>query len=83
MPKFRINCSTSVSYTLLVEAPSKGVAAAFYDICDAGDFHRCSETDWDLNEILPADDQADDDVDVVLGPNGEVEYKDDPEDACE
>jgi hypothetical protein len=76
MPKFRINCYSTISYTLLVEAPNEGIAAAYYDICDSGDFHRCSETGWELDEIVPADREADDDVDVVLGPNGEVDLKD-------
>ena len=52
MPKYRINCSTSTSYTLLVEAPSREAAGLFYQDCDAGVFHRCADDlDWNLDDI--------------------------------
>ena len=70
MPKYRINCSTSQSYTLVVEAPSREAAVSFYDACDAGEFHRCNdETDWNLDDIY--EDVEGVHVDVRLDENGD------------
>ena len=58
MKKFMIHCSTTKSYWITVEAPSKEAAELWYDDCDAGEFLSGEEWGWDLSEIQelpPAD----------------------------
>lgn len=69
MARYRINCSTTVQYTLVVEAPTRGAAQHYYDMCDGGEFNRCSESyGWDLESIEI--ERSDEDPDVVVGEDG-------------
>lgn len=70
MARFRINCSTSRSYTLVVEAPTREAAVQFYDDCDAGEFLRCDDgLDWNLDDIFHDDTAVE--VDIHLDKNGD------------
>jgi len=58
MKTFMIHCSTTKSYWITVDAPSKEAAELWYDNCDAGEFLSGEEWGWDLSEIQelpPAD----------------------------
>lgn len=73
MPKFRINCCTTKSYTLLVEAPNWEAAIRLYGHVDAGEFHACSEeTGWALDGIeLTETPEA---PDLVVNAEGVVQH---------
>ena len=51
MAKFVIQCSTTVSYHLVVEAPSEEAARIYYEGCDGSEFHRTDELGWQLDDI--------------------------------
>ena len=69
MPKYRINCSTTTSYTLVVEAPDKAAAEKYYDGCDAGEFTRLDgNADWEIDYLYL--DPAAEDVDVTVDKQG-------------
>lgn len=51
MKTFMIHCSTTKSYWITVEAPSKEAAELWYEGCDAGEFLSGEEWGWDLAEI--------------------------------
>jgi len=52
MAKFVIQCSTTVSYHLVVEAPSEEAALAFYENnCDGSEFHKTDELGWRFDDI--------------------------------
>ena len=51
MAKFVIQCSTTVSYHLVVEAPSEEAARIYYEGCDASEFHKTDELGWQLDDI--------------------------------
>ena len=65
MPKFRINCSTSRSYTLLVEAPTQEAASRFYNDCDSSEFGRCDDgLAWNMDDMFEEDTSQGPDVRV-------------------
>ena len=51
MKTFMIHCSTTKSYWITVDAPSKEAAELWYDDCDAGEFLSGEEWGWRLSEI--------------------------------
>ena len=52
MPKFRINCSATVAYTVLVDAPTEAAAQMFYDLSDGWEYARASvHADWNLTSL--------------------------------
>ena len=63
MAKFVIQCSTTVSYHLVVEAPSEEAALAFYENCDASEFRRTDELGWQFDDIYEHE-HADEDYTV-------------------
>lgn len=51
MSKFMIHCSTSKSYWITVEAPSKLAAELWYENATGEEFLSGEEWGWDLSEI--------------------------------
>lgn len=71
MPKYRINCSTTVSYTILVEAPTKEAAELYYDTSDGGDFNRMAEeVGWNLDDIYEVG--KPDEPDLTINEDGDI-----------
>ena len=51
MAKFMIECSTTRSYWVIVEAPDGATALEWYDGCDGDEFHGGDHEDgWQLDE---------------------------------
>ena len=71
MPKFRIICSTSMSYELVVEAPSAEAARRYYHGCDGSLFRSGQDNNWQLEEIYEVPRPGSPDADVVLDKDGE------------
>ena len=74
MAKYKILCSTSRSYYLVVEAPTQEAAERYYEGCDGDEFIGGDEGDWRLDAIYEDDAQA---ANLVVDELGEPleEYK--------
>ena len=75
MAKYKILCSTSQSYYLVVEAPSAEAAERYYESCDTDEFIDVgAEGDWRLDAIYEDDAQS---ANLVVDESGEPleEYK--------
>lgn len=62
MPKFKVLCTTTRTYYLTVDAPTKEAAERWYDKADGGEFKSYGgECGWELDEIyeVPAEEDAD------------------------
>ena len=55
MAKYMIQCSTSRSYYLMVEAPTEEAAERYYERCDGDEFEVGDEGGWRLDEIFEDD----------------------------
>jgi len=55
MAKYMIQCSTSRSYYLVVEAPTEEAAERYYERCNGDDFMGGEEGGWHLDEIYEDD----------------------------
>ena len=56
MAKYMIQCSTSRSYYLVVEAPTQEAAERYYERCDSDEFiESATEGDWQLDAIYEDD----------------------------
>ena len=67
MPKFKVVCSTTKSYCLTVEAPSKEAAERWYDKSDGGEFHSYGgELGWELDELYKVPDTEEADIKVNI-----------------
>ena len=72
MAKFVIQCSTTVSYHLVVEAPSEEAALAFYDNnCDHSEFNKTDEYGWEFNDIYQDEYAWGHDADCTVNEEGE------------
>ncbi len=72
MPRFRIICTTTRTYWLTVEAPSKEAAEKYYDGCTGEEFHSGQEEGWNLDEIVPLSPDEGTGHDVEVDEDGEV-----------
>ena len=72
MAKFVIQCSTTVSYHLVVEAPSEEAARIYYEGCDASEFHKTDELGWQLDDIYQDEYAWGHDADFAVNEEGEV-----------
>ena len=72
MAKFVIQCSTTVSYHLVVEAPSEEAARIYYEGCDASEFHKTDELGWQLDDIYQDEYGWGHDADFTVNEEGEI-----------
>ena len=68
MAKYVIQCSTSRSYYLVVEAPSAEAAERYYERCDGDEFMGGDEGGWHLDDIYEDDALA---ASLVVDESGE------------
>ena len=68
MAKYTIQCSTSRTYYLVVEAPSEEAAERYYERCDADEFIGGEEMGMRLEDIYEDDAQA---ASVAVDESGE------------
>lgn len=69
MPRYMIQCSTSTSYHLVVEAPDEAAVAAFYEGCDGSTFTPGEPGGWQLDDIFEA--PSDMHIDITIDEDGE------------
>ena len=58
MSKFIIHCSTTTSYTLVVDAPNEEAVYKYYESADGTEFQAGTEGGWKLDDISPKDDST-------------------------
>ena len=70
MPKYIIRCTTSRSYHLVVEAPTKDLVHEYYELSSGEQFHAGGEECWELAEVQELPERTTYSTDVALdGPD--------------
>ena len=69
MPRYMIQCSTSTTYHLVVEAPSEAAVATFYEGCDGSTFTHGDPGGWQLDDIFEAE-SDEGPIDITIDADG-------------
>jgi len=64
MSRYMIQCSTTTTYHLVVEAPNEAAVAAFYEGCDGSRFTPGEPGGWRLDDIYESHTDMEPDITV-------------------